>query len=322
LPRAPTGWRPDARMARILHISDLHFGLHRPGLTGALAAQAPDWGVDVTVITGDLTQRARAVQFRAAAALAADLPGPVLMVPGNHDMPLWNPLARLFWPFAAWRRFIGDVLEPVVETPVLLVLGLNTADPHAWERGRLPGDAMARLLARLGRARAGQLRVVAMHHPLHLPPQSHKTPTPGAGAAALTLAEAGADVILCGHLHAWAAAPYRLRTEGRNMLCVTAGTTLSTRLRGGENDLNLIDWDGQTVTVTRLVAAGLSLDFVPREVSRYTQPDPARGWSLRPGEDLPQRPGNVLPLRRGAASLDAGPPSATQGDGRGRSGGL
>lgn len=309
-------------MARLLHISDLHFGMERPGLPEALIQQAPRWGADVTVISGDLTQRALASQFRPAAALASALPGPVLSIPGNHDMPLWNPVARLFWPFAAWRRHMGDVLEPVVETRDLLVLGLNTADPYAWERGRLQGDAMARVLARLKKARSGQLRVVAIHHPLHLPPQSDKSPMPGAEAATLALAEAGADIVLCGHLHAWAAAPYRVRSEGRNMLCVQAGTTLSTRLRGGQNDLNLIDWDGATVTVTRMVAEGMSLDFVPREVTRYTQSDTATGWTSRPDDAPPTPTSNVLPLRRSPAPLDAAASSATQGTDRGRSGGL
>lgn len=294
-------------MARLLHLSDLHFGMARPGLAEALAEQARAWAPDLTVISGDLTQRARTGQFRAASAFVAALPGPVLAVPGNHDMPLWNPLARLAFPFAAWRRWIGSALEPMFETPALRVIGLNTADPHAWERGRLPQGALARTLTRLRTARPGQLRVVVMHHPLHLPPQSEKAPMPGVEAATQALAEAGADLVLCGHLHAWAAAPYAVRAEGRSMLCVQAGTTLSTRLRGGENDLNLIDWApaavSGTVTVTRMIAAGAALRFAAGEVTVFHQPDTALGWR----NHAPPRPAAQPP------SLDAGGASVTQG---------
>lgn len=267
-------------MVRLLHLSDLHFGHERAGLAAALINHAQDWAPDLTVISGDLTQRALPGQYRAAQALIQALPGLVLCVPGNHDMPVWNPVARLFWPFRAWRRAIGPELEPVVDLPGLLCVGINTADPYAWERGRLTSAALARACDRLRAARPGQLRVVALHHPLQPPPESGKVPMPGAAAAERALATAGADLLLCGHLHRWAAAPYEVHNGGRSLLCVQAGTTLSTRLRGEENDLNLIDWSEGTVTVTQMAAAGASLRFLAAGVSHFHQPDAARGWLI------------------------------------------
>ncbi|WP_225029527.1 metallophosphoesterase family protein [Xinfangfangia pollutisoli] len=277
-------------MARLLHLSDLHFGMIRPGLPEALIEQARDWRPDLTVVSGDLTQRARPGQFRDAAAFLAALPGPVISIPGNHDMPLWNPFLRLFAPFSRWRHFIAPGLEPMAETETLRVIGLNSADPYAWERGRIRPGALARLSKRLRAARPGQLRVVALHHPLIQPPQSGKAPMPGVEEATQTLAEAGADLVLCGHLHAWAAAPYAVRNEGRAILCVQSGTTLSTRLRGGANDLNLIDWhsgqdggqDGGQVVITRMAAPGAALRFTPAETSSFHQPEPLRGWRPLP----------------------------------------
>lgn len=265
-------------MGRILHLSDLHFGTDRPGLAEALARKAQELQADLTVISGDLTQRALRGQFADARALIAALPGPVLCIPGNHDMPLYNPLARLFWPYRAWNKAISPEHEPMAETHNVRLIGMNTSDPYVWQRGLVREASLDLACTRLSQARPGQLRVVAMHHPLHQPPETGKAPMKGAGLAAHALAEAGADVILCGHLHQWAAAPYALREGGRTMLCVQAGTTLSTRLRGSENDFNLIAYEGGQVTVTRYASPGNAPDFSPAGTTLFSQPDLALGW--------------------------------------------
>ncbi|GAB1478257.1 metallophosphoesterase [Paracoccaceae bacterium] len=274
-------------MTRLLHLSDLHFGRERPELLGPLVALAQELRPDVTVISGDLTQRARPAQFRASAALIAQLPGPVLCTPGNHDMPLWNPVARLVRPFTRWRRFVGDELEPMVEVSGLRVICLNTADPLAWQRGLVREAGLARVCARLRAAAPGQLRVVALHHPLHLPAASSKAPMKGADTAAAALAGARADVILCGHLHQWAAAPYALREGGRAMLAVQAGTTLSTRLRGEENDLNLITHEAGRITVTRYAARGATTTFTPHPPPQLCHGSLTRGWQLALDPSVP-----------------------------------
>jgi len=268
-------------LTRLLHLSDLHFGRERPELLDPLVALVQGLRPDVTVISGDLTQRARRGQFRAAAALIARLPGPVLCVPGNHDMPLWNPVARLVRPFARWKRLITDDLAPMLDLPGLRVIGLNTADPRAWQRGLARPADLSRACARLRAASPGQLRVVALHHPMHMPAGSGKTPMQGADTAAGALAEAGADVILCGHLHQWAAAPYALREGGRAMLAVQAGTTLSTRLRGEENDLNLITHAAGRISVTRYAARGTATEFTPDPPASFDQSSLSLGWQLR-----------------------------------------
>ena len=272
-------------MGRLLHLSDLHFGAERKGLVAPLIALARRLRPDAVVISGDLTQRARAGQFSAAAGLIGQLPRPVLCIPGNHDMPLHNPLARLFWPYRAYCKVAGPDLEPVVETADLLMVGVNTSDPYVWQRGTLRPASLRHVAAVFAGARPGQLRVVALHHPLTTPRATGKTPMKGADTGSEALARAGADVILSGHLHLWAAAPFALRKGARSMLCVQAGTSLSSRLRGEDNDLNVIDFDHGLVTVTRWRTVGEALEYMPESVTRYQQDCADTGWGRQESEE-------------------------------------
>ena len=124
-------------MTRILHLSDVHFGTVDERLVEPVVALAHQLRPDATVVSGDLTQRARADQFAAARAFLDRLPGHVLAVPGNHDMPLHNLALRLTAPFARYRRAMGEELEPTLALPGAVLHGVNTADPLVWKAGRL-----------------------------------------------------------------------------------------------------------------------------------------------------------------------------------------
>ena len=75
-------------MRTIAHLSDLHFGRHDETVAAYLLASIRQAQPDIIVITGDLTQRGRHRQFAAARAFLARLPKPILVIPGNHDVPL------------------------------------------------------------------------------------------------------------------------------------------------------------------------------------------------------------------------------------------
>ena len=99
-------------MRTIIHLSDLHFGrVHRPALA-PLAAAIERIKPDFIAISGDLTQRARPGQFREARAFLDALPAPYLVVPGNHDVPLYNVVQRVLKPLAKYRRIVSTDLEP------------------------------------------------------------------------------------------------------------------------------------------------------------------------------------------------------------------
>lgn len=238
-------------MARIVHLSDLHFGRDRADLVAPLIEAVNALAPDLIAISGDLTQRARSGQFRAARRLLGQFNAPVLAVPGNHDVPLWNLPARILSPFSRWRHYVGPDLAPRFTMPGLLALGLTSVDPFAWQRGRIQRPDLDEICEDLRAAPEGTLKVVVLHHPLVHPDGSDKAPMAGASDAAAALAAAGADVFLSGHLHSWGAAPILSDKGGRAALCIQAGTGLSTRVRGEENDFNLIEHDGSTVMVTR-----------------------------------------------------------------------
>ncbi len=246
-------------MRRIAHLSDLHFGRVRPELARPLVAAVKRADPDLVVVSGDFTQRARESQYRDARAFLDQLPGPQLCVPGNHDVPLDNPAMRALRPWARYRRWISRELEPQWHDDVMSVVGANTVSPREWQRGRISSRRLARLCDALETAGADgkpRLRVLVAHHPVEQRPEDRKTPMKGGERAARALTACGADVVLAGHLHSWRAAPF----AAGGTLQVQAGTSLSERLRGEENDFNLLTVTPDEVTVDRYVA-GLGHDF-------------------------------------------------------------
>ena len=234
-------------MSSLLQISDTHFGTEQPAVVDALTALARQQRPDLVVLSGDITQRARPAQFQAARALTDRLGLPLLAVPGNHDIPLFDLWTRLRRPYARHMAAFGDDLEPVHCSADLMVVCVNTT--RAWrhkqgEISRLQVDRVARLLER---ADAAQLRVVVVHQPAAvMRPQDLKNQLRGHAAALPRLAAAGADLIMGGHIHL----PYVMALDGlaRPMWVVQAGTAVSSRVRAGvPNSVNLLRWAGADV---------------------------------------------------------------------------
>ena len=203
-------------MRVLAHLSDLHFGRVDEAVLAPLRRRLAALAPDVVVISGDLTQRARGGQFREARAFVDTLPRPQVVVPGNHDVPLYNVLARFLRPFAGYRRHIGAELEPCFVDDEIAVLGLNTARSLAFKGGRVSDAQLARLAARLARLDHRLTKILVMHHPVQ-------------GLERLR----GVDVLLTGHLHATA-------HSGGSPLLVQAGTATSRRTRAEANAFNLL----------------------------------------------------------------------------------
>jgi 3',5'-cyclic AMP phosphodiesterase CpdA len=256
-------------MTRILHLSDVHFGTVDARLVEPFLDLAHRLRPDLCVISGDLTQRARADQFHAARDFVARLPGQVLSVPGNHDVPLYNLPARLFAPFVGYRRNFAPDLEPRVLLPDAVVQGVNTTNPLAWKSGYLRPASVSKLTAAFGAAAPGPWRIAAMHHaPV---PAADGTPADIANPAATlaALARAGADIVLSGHTHM----PHTGFAEtAAGVLFLQVGTAISTRLKTGTNDIALVTLGVGRVTVDSWISSPGSTGFAPGPSFVYARP--------------------------------------------------
>lgn len=234
-------------MTQLLQISDAHFGTERPDVVDALLQLAARERPDLVVLSGDITQRARRSQFAAARAFVERLgPTPALVVPGNHDIPLFNVFARVLFPYANYRHAFGSELEPVFESRDVLVIGVNSARPSRHTEGEVSEEQIGRVAGRLRSASASQLRVIVMHHPVAAMNADYTQHLlHGREHAVRQWAKAGADLIVGGHAHLPYAVPLADRMDlARPVWVVQAGTALSTRVRAGiPNSVNMIRYD-------------------------------------------------------------------------------
>jgi 3',5'-cyclic AMP phosphodiesterase CpdA len=221
----------------LAHLSDLHFGRIDAAALGPLRARLKALAPDLVVVSGDLTQRARAEQFRQARAYLDTLPKPQLVVPGNHDVPLYNVFQRFFRPLEKFRRLVSDDPEPAFIDEEIAVLGVNTARSFVFKGGRVSEAQLARVRGRIDHLDQALTRILVTHHPFDLS---------GNGR--------GADVLLSGHLHASLAEPSR--RAGRPAVMVQAGTATSNRTRGTPNSFNLLRVKPGRIEVDQYVLAG------------------------------------------------------------------
>lgn len=266
-------------MRSLLHLSDIHFGpKHLPAAAAAVEALAAAARPDVIVVSGDLTQRAKPVQFRAAREYVDRLPAPVVFAPGNHDVPLWRFWERTLAPFGAWRRHFAPELERHFVDAELAVVAVTTAFAWTTKHGRLSPAQLAELDRRLAAAPAGAARVVVAHHPLVAAPELGPEPTAANAGRALALLEAhGVELVLSGHLHHGFVLPAR---TGRSPAVAHCGTTSSSRGRGAEAaaaSLNWIEIAAESIAVSRRRFDAARGEFVEVEARRLPRARRAAG---------------------------------------------
>lgn len=235
-------------------MSDLHFGRVDQELLQPLIDTVNRIAPHLVVVSGDLTQRARSREFQEARRFLDALPQPQIVVPGNHDVPLYNVFSRFMRPLAKYRRYISENAEPVFVDEEIAVVGVNTARSLTFKDGHVNHEQVARIRERLRSLDNRMIKIIVTHHPFDLPPQADEDDVVGGAARAMrTLADCGADLLLAGHLHTSHAGSSEARYEiaGYSALVVQAGTATSTRGRGETNAFNVIRTTPSSIAVER-----------------------------------------------------------------------
>ena len=232
---------------RIAHLSDPHFGTVKPEVLAGLKESLHRLKPSCILISGDITQRARPDQFLAARNFVKSLaPTPVIAIPGNHDIPLFNLPARLLRPYAGFRRlFKGSLNKDYVQNRVQII-GLNSTSRWRHVQGDFAPGKLEKYLKRFVRKDVA-VRILAFHHPMDCAKWvDEKNLLRGRDSAMKLFEESQIDLIVGGHIHD----PYvNLSTERypdikRATVLAVAGTCLSWRIRAGApNSFNLIEVD-------------------------------------------------------------------------------
>lgn len=272
-------------MGRLLQFSDIHFGVEHPDACEAALEYAHATPSDLILITGDVTQKGLPNEFEAAGDWIRAMPEPRFVIVGNHDVPYYDVMARVFNPWEAFETATGHPAhDGQFISDSVMVRGVTTARgwqarPN-WSKGVIDLDQTHRAAEALRQAPIGTLRVLACHHPLI---EMVGTPMTGdvkrGDAAALIFAEAGVDLIMTGHVHV----PFALAIDLSDRCSYAVGCgTLSKRERGARPSFNDVSWTAHEIVVTAIEWDGQKFEAGPewklprRQDTRKaeTAPDP------------------------------------------------
>lgn len=260
---------------RIAHFSDVHFGrIAHPSVVDALVAEINEKDVDLAVLSGDLTQRARHAEFAAAHEMLEALDPPTLVVPGNHDVyPWWRPLKRLRTPLERYRAYITDDLAPSFEADGVSVLGITSAYGPTIKGGRVGAKDRRAIRDHFAAVDASSFKVLVLHH--HLTKMNGLGPHDIVGQSRRTLdtaVEEEIDLILCGHLHVSLIEPIEIIPGEHRVVVASAGTATSNRWRTSHppnNFYNVITVAPEAFTVEERRYVDADEQFVRDGVTRF-----------------------------------------------------
>ncbi len=250
-------------MPRLIQLSDIHFGAQDVAALAAATTYVATTTPELVLITGDITQWGHQDEFIAARAWLRGLTVPTISTPGNHDTPWMGLLERIILPFRRYERAIGPSREADFAGPGFAVRTLNSARGWQirlnWSKGEVGRRQTARAIRSLRGASPDAVRLLACHHPLmEVPGEPMTSRVRGGRRAAQRLCAAGLDVVLTGHLHA----PFvqALPFGDERTFAVGAGT-LSLRQRGARPSFNVIEIEGDRLSITVMAWTGQRLEI-------------------------------------------------------------
>jgi len=266
-------------MIRLLHLSDPHFGAADPVVAAAFLEKAAELAPNLTLLSGDLTMRARRGELAAARNFVEALPSPKLVIPGNHDIPGLNqPIDRFFRPFRRFRENFGHELAPEYRADGIHVVSLNSTRAfglHAdWSEGKLRKSALRRMDLQFA-SDTPALRVLMLHHPLLAPDGHGRAVVDPLPELIEAISRSRVDLILCGHFHRSHLAIMDAGGTWQSIIS-QAATVCSTRLQGEPNGFHEIINSGERMELIRY--RYLSGRFVPDAEFLFQRSD--TGWSL------------------------------------------
>ncbi|MES2767301.1 MAG: metallophosphoesterase family protein [Bacteroidota bacterium] len=267
-------------MRTIVHLSDIHFGRVDYDLIEPLIAIVAEIKPDVTVVSGDLTQRAKSREFEEAREFLKRLPQPQIVVPGNHDVPLYNVFDRFIQPLDEYQEYITDDMEPFFKDDEVAVLGINTARSFVIKGGRINEMQVAKIRERMCELDNKKTKIIVTHHPFDLPDTYHERELVGRAKMAMeALAECGADVLLAGHFHLsyTGHTAERYKIDGYSALVIQAGTATSTRGRGEANSFNVLKIEHPNISVQRFQWNHKEKAFAVFKTENFLHSD-EKGW--------------------------------------------
>jgi 3',5'-cyclic AMP phosphodiesterase CpdA len=224
-----------------LHLSDLHFGrIHDPVLDDLKKFISAQKNLNLIIVTGDLTQRARFHQFLPAKVFIESLKVPIFVIPGNHDVPLYHLFFRFFRPYHKYRKAMGALAERFYEDKQVAVFGLWTVNPFKIESGRLDLKQVKWVEEKIKNISAPKekWKIIACHHP----PETLKS------EAVQRLLALKPDLILWGHDHQ-SRAFYANEAKEQWTVMLAAGTSISSRTRREANSFNSVHFKDHEITV-------------------------------------------------------------------------
>jgi len=276
-------------MLTLLHGSDLHFGKHfDPEAAPIFRRAVGDFSPDLLVLSGDFTQRAKVQEYEAARGFLDGLPEvPVVVTPGNHDVPLYRVWERAFAPLRNYRQFISPELDSVTRAKGATVVSLNSTAPHsAIVNGRLRTPQLTFAARAFQDSPETDLRVLVTHHNLaSAPDYGPEQVLPGHRQALTALSGMGVELILGGHLHRSFSASSQdvlpdvhSRDGGvQGTVMAYCGTTTSRRGRTREreaNSFNLLRVVPESIELTCFLRGRGEAAFIPVSTCNFPRKGP------------------------------------------------
>ena len=234
----------------IIHISDPHYGTEEKAIADQLIKEINETEPDVVVVSGDLTQRATAHQFKKAKRLLDSINAPKVIIPGNHDIPLFNIFERFLDPYGNYRKYISKEQYPKFISDEIVIVGVNSCTPFRSQSGRIKDEDIEYLKNFFAEIDPHKMRGVIVHHNI-FPFEGMK------GNSALVNADSflsamircGIDLIFAGHLHRSLTHTYNQAGVENNLVVLQAGTCISRRLRHEENTYLMITRENDRMQV-------------------------------------------------------------------------